>query len=52
LQGEDALRAAFLAASDHKGGQFALAPISEDEGKAIKVSINKPINQILLTWSA
>ena len=52
LQGEDALRAAFLAASDHKGGQFALAPLSEDEGKAIKVSINKPINQILLTWSA
>jgi CheY-like chemotaxis protein len=52
LQGEDALRAAFLAASDHKGGGFALAPISEAEGKAIKVSINKPINQILLTWSA
>jgi CheY-like chemotaxis protein len=52
LQGEDALRAAFLAASDHKGGQFALAPLSEAEGKAIKPSISKPINQILLTWSA
>ena len=52
LQGEDALRAAFLAASDHKGGQFALAPLPEAEGKAIKPSISKPINQILLTWSA
>ena len=52
LQGEDALRAAFLAASDHKGGQFALAPLPEAEGKAIKQSISKPINQILLTWSA
>jgi CheY-like chemotaxis protein len=52
LQGEDALRAAFLAASDNKGGQFALAPLNEDEGKAIKPSISKPINQILLTWSA
>jgi CheY-like chemotaxis protein len=52
LHGEDALRAAFLAASDHKGGQFALAPLSEAEGKAIKTSISKPINQILLTWSA
>jgi hypothetical protein len=52
LHGEDALRAAFLAASDNKGGQFALAPLSETEGKTIKASINKPINQILLTWSA
>jgi CheY-like chemotaxis protein len=52
LQGEDALRAAFLAASDHKGGQFALMPLPEAEGKAIKPSISKPINQILLTWSA
>jgi CheY-like chemotaxis protein len=52
LAGEDALRAAFLAASDHKGGQFALAPLPEAEGKAIKPSISKPINQILLTWSA
>jgi hypothetical protein len=52
LHGEDALRAAFLAASDNKGGQFALAPLAETEGKTIKASISKPINQILLTWSA
>jgi CheY-like chemotaxis protein len=52
LQGEDALRAAFLAASDNKGGQFALVPLEEAEGKTIKPSISKPINQILLTWSA
>ena len=51
-RGEDGLRRAFLAASDHKGGSFGLETMPAEESAQIPVSVTKPINQILLTWSA
>ena len=50
--GEDGLRRAFLAAADHKGGNFALETLTADEAEQLPSTVHKPVNQILLTWSA
>ena len=51
-RGEDAVRGLFLAAADHRGGDFVLHPTDPETARSVPATIHRPIHQIVLTWSA
>jgi CheY-like chemotaxis protein len=51
-RGEDAVRGLFLAAADHRGGDFVLHATDPETALRVPATIHRPIHQIVLTWSA